>query len=81
LSDVVHLPTRSFNLFSLIKMTKAGWTIGGDTEEIWLTKNSHRLSLDIAIPTQKRVLFAMYIRCDMEIAGATADAGLIMSIQ
>jgi hypothetical protein len=81
LSDVVYLLTGRFNLFSLTKMAQAGWILGGDPEEIWLTKESHHLSFDNVIPTPKGVLFAMYIQRDMEIAGATADAGPIMSTQ
>jgi hypothetical protein len=39
------------------------------------------IKFDIAIPTPKGMLFAMYIHQDTEIAGATADAGLIILIQ
>jgi hypothetical protein len=39
LSDVVHLPTGQFNLFSVTKMTQQGWILGGDDKEIWLTKS------------------------------------------
>jgi hypothetical protein len=40
LTDVVHLPTGRFNLFSLTKLTQDGWILGGDTQEIWLSKGS-----------------------------------------
>jgi hypothetical protein len=81
LTDVVHLPAERFNLFTLTKLTQEGWILGGDTKEIWLTKDGNRLSFDIAIPTPKGVLFAMYIRHNVETAGATADTAPIMSIQ
>jgi hypothetical protein len=77
LTDVVHLPTRSFNLFSVTKMTQAGWILGGNTDEIWLTKDG----FDIVIPTPKGVLFAMYIRRNTEVAGATTDKRQTMTIQ
>jgi hypothetical protein len=73
LADVVHLPTGQFNLFSLTKMTQQGWILGGNKTEIWLEKGKQRLSFDIAIPTPKGMLFAMYIHRDLEIAGANTD--------
>jgi hypothetical protein len=71
--ELVHLPTEQFNLFSLKKMTQQGWILGGDAKEIWLMKSKQRLSFDIAIPTPKGMFFAMYIRRNMEIAGANTD--------
>jgi hypothetical protein len=82
LTNVVHLPTGSFNLFSLTKITQAaGWILGRDTKEIWLTKDGHPMSFDIAISTPKGVLFAMYIWQDTEVAGATTDKRQTMTIQ
>jgi hypothetical protein len=81
LTDVIHLPTGQFNLFSLINMTQQGWILGGDNKEIRLTKSRKRLSFDIAIPTLKGMLFAMYIWQDTEIAGTNTDTGPIILIQ
>jgi hypothetical protein len=39
------------------------------------------MSFDIAIPTPKGVLFAMYIRCNTKIVGATTDKCQMMMIQ
>jgi hypothetical protein len=62
MSDVVYLPTGQFNLFSLTKMTtNQGWILGGDKKGIWLTKEGKKLLFNIAIPTPKGMLFAMYV--------------------
>jgi hypothetical protein len=76
MSDVVYLPTGQFNLFSLTKMTtNQGWILGGDDKGIWLTKGDKKLLFDIAIPTPKGMLFAMYIKRDIgkEMAQAMVD--------
>jgi hypothetical protein len=36
LKDVTLLPTGKFDLFSLSKMLKLGWTMGGDKTAIWI---------------------------------------------
>jgi hypothetical protein len=67
MSDVVYLPTGQFNLFSLTKMTtNQGWILGGDDKGIWLKKEGKKLLFDIAIPTPKGMLFAMYIKRELE---------------
>jgi hypothetical protein len=78
---VGDLPTGRFNLFSLTKMTLKGWILGGNDKEIWLKKGSKRLRFDIAIPTPKGILFAMYIRRNTEIAGAATDNAPSIPIQ
>jgi hypothetical protein len=66
MSDVVYLPTGQFNLFSLTTMTtNQGNILGGDDKGIWLTKDSQKLLFDIAIPTPKGMLFAMYIKIEI----------------
>ena len=62
LTDVTFLPTASYNLFSLTRMQKKGWILGGDDESIWLTKDNAKLEFDIKIPTKKGMLFCAYIK-------------------
>jgi hypothetical protein len=73
LTDVTHLPTGMFNLFSLTKMMKLGWTLGGDSKSVWLTKGEDTVIFDILIPTNKGMLLAMYFKRNTEIAGAMQD--------
>jgi hypothetical protein len=40
---VLHVPTPMFNLFSLTKQQKDGWTLHGDTKAIWIMKGKIRL--------------------------------------
>jgi hypothetical protein len=81
LTDVVHLPTGKYNLFSLTKLTQKGWLLGGNDKGIWLSKGAETIMFDIAIPTPKGVLYAIYIRRNLEIAGATTDAITKVSMQ
>jgi hypothetical protein len=74
LQDVTHLPSGKFNLFSLTKMQKDGWTLHGDDKAIWLSKNNNRIIFDIVIPTTKGLLFTMYFRRNVKVAGAMTDA-------
>jgi hypothetical protein len=62
-------------------MTLQRCILGGDKKGIWLTNNGQQLSFDITIPTSKGILFAMCIRRDTEIVGATADAGPTIPMQ
>jgi hypothetical protein len=76
MSDVVYLPTGQFNLSSLTKMTtNQGLILGGEDKGIWLTKEGKKLLFDIAIPTPKGILFAMYIKREVgkEMAQAMVD--------
>jgi hypothetical protein len=65
-------------------MTLQGWILGGNSKEIcWLKKGSkQRLRFDVAIPTPKGFLFAMYICHNTgELMGATADNAPSIPIQ
>ena len=55
--------------------TNQGWILGGDDKGIWLTKDDQKLLFDIAIPTPKGMLFAMYIKREIgkEMAQAMVD--------
>jgi hypothetical protein len=62
LKDVTLLPTGKFNLFSLSKMLKLGWKMGGDKTAIWIESGDQKISFDIIIPTPNGALFVMYMK-------------------
>jgi hypothetical protein len=74
LTDVTHLPSGKFNLFSLTKMQKEGWLLKGNREAIWLTKDDNEVVFDMKVPTNKGLLFAMYFKRGKEIAAAATDS-------
>eukprot|EP00957_Ditylum_brightwellii_P051246 3885440-Ditylum_brightwellii.AAC.1 len=51
--EVVHMPKAGYNLFSLTKRLGQGWTLGGDSNAIWITKGSVKIIFDIKIKTPK----------------------------
>jgi hypothetical protein len=62
-TDVAVTRGSPFNLFSLTKMMKQGWTLGGDKiAGITLTKGEQTLKFDMPIETPKGVVYAMYMR-------------------
>ena len=62
LQDVSMVPTCSYNLFSLTKMMKAGWTVIGRGDRLVIQKDGNEVVFDIAIDTSKGVLFAVYLK-------------------
>jgi len=68
MKDVMHVPIGYFNLFSLTKMTKAGWALRANKAKLWLTKDGMTSTCDIIIPTpSKGVLNAMYMHFKIQI--------------
>jgi hypothetical protein len=62
IEDVALTKSSPFNLFSLTKMMKQGWTLGGDQETcITLSKEDQKLTFDILIETPKGVVHAIYL--------------------
>jgi hypothetical protein len=60
LCNTTYSASRSYN----------GWTLGGDKDSIWLTKDEMKIEFDIKIPTTKGMLFTMYHERDTEKANA-----------
>ena len=77
LRDVSFMPNGRFNLFSVTRLQKDGWILGGDSKAIWLVKGESKILFDIIIPTRKGMLFAMYIDRHGDVAAAGADAGVL----
>jgi hypothetical protein len=63
ITDVSLTKNSPFNLFSLTKMMRQGWKLGGDNMNgITLEKKDKVLKFDIPIETPKGVVYAMYVR-------------------
>jgi hypothetical protein len=57
IKDVALTKSSPFNLFSITKMKKQGWTLGGDQETgTTLSKGDQKLTFDIPIETPKGVV-------------------------
>jgi hypothetical protein len=62
ITEVALTKSSPFSLFSVTKMMKQGWKLGGDkTIGITLTKGTNVLSFDIPIETAKGVVYGMCI--------------------
>jgi hypothetical protein len=61
MKNVLHVPTAMFNLFSLTKQQKDGWTLHGDTKAIWILKGENKIVFDIRIETPEGMVFAINI--------------------
>jgi hypothetical protein len=71
--DVALIPKCGYNLFSITKLLKDNWNLSGTKEQLVLQKGKHKVVFDICIPTPKGVIFAMYLKRNAEIAGASTD--------
>ena len=72
MKDVAFIPDCAFNLFSISKQLKQGWTLGGGKEALVLTSPNGKYSVkfDITISTLNGHLYAMCItRKSQEAAG------------
>eukprot|EP00957_Ditylum_brightwellii_P003970 302291-Ditylum_brightwellii.AAC.1 len=59
---MVPMPTAGYNLFGLTKLQEEGWSLGGDTNTIWITKGNQKVTFDIKTKTPKGAIFAIYIK-------------------
>ncbi len=57
ITDVSHLPEGNFNLFSMIRLQKKGWTLTGNADNIKLQKGGKSLLFYIVINTPKGALY------------------------
>lgn len=62
LKDVILTPASKFNLLSITKMMKEGWTIKGNKTSFVIELNGVTLNFDIIIRTQKGMLFCINIQ-------------------
>ena len=74
LKDVaIVVPNSGYNPFSLTKMMSAGWKLIGKKNSLKLKKDKAEINFDIAIPTPRGAVYAMYIKRDTEINGIMVD--------
>jgi hypothetical protein len=59
ITDVSHLPEGNFNLFSLTRLQKKGWTLSGNPEYIKLPKGGNSLLFNIVVNTPKETLYVV----------------------
>ena len=57
LTETSHLPDSHFNLLSLLRMMKHGWSMEGNENSIVMSKGEQRLELGIKVPTAQGMLF------------------------
>ena len=66
LTNVSVVPSSAFNLFSITKMQLQGWVLGGDKNNLWITKGRRTIRFDIKIETPQGCVFAMYVTRERE---------------
>ena len=64
MTDVALVPDCAFNLFSLSKRLKKGWSLQGNADALTLSSpdGARKLRFDIKITTPNGVLFAIYMK-------------------
>ena len=64
MTDVALVPDCAFNLFSLSKRHKKGWSLQGNADALTLSSldDACKLQFDIKITTPNGVLFTIYIK-------------------
>ena len=77
ISDVVHVPTNVFNLFSLTKMMEMDWELHGSKRRgLLIEKKNMAIKFDIKIPTPKGAIYAMYFNRSCELANPSVQSAL-----
>jgi hypothetical protein len=77
ITDVSHLPEGNFNLFSVTRLQKKGWTLTRNADYIKLQKGKKSFLFNIVIDTPKEALnVGKFIRKggDEVVGGATSKA-------
>ena len=74
LTNVSVVPSSAFNLFSITKMQLQGWVLGGDKNNLWITKGRRTIRFDIKIETPEGCVFAMYVTRERESEMGTVAA-------
>jgi hypothetical protein len=72
-----------YNLISITYMLKQGWKLGGDNKTTWLTKDDNTLVFDVAVNTNKGMLFYIVIKRNNEMANSIVSdpKPVLMTIQ
>ncbi len=62
LADISHLPDSDFNLLSLTRMIRGGWTMVKNQYTIIMTKGDKMMRFSIKVPTKQELLFYTCLR-------------------
>jgi len=81
MTDVRHAPENKFNLLSISKMLKDGWTMKGDKTGLEMEKGSTKFKFDLVIPTHKGVIFAVYIKRNLQEVAGVGTTHMRLNIQ
>ena len=82
LKEVNLNPAKSFILFSLINIQKAGWKVHGYNKTIWLTKGYSKLVFDKVINTPKGGFLCAYFKINIDkVSAALYETKPNISIQ
>ncbi len=82
IADVSHLPEGNFNLLSLSRLQKKGWTLSGNAEYIKPQKGGNSLLFNIVVNTPKGALYVGKFcrKGGDEVMGGAADTAPTYSI-
>ncbi len=77
-----HLPEGNFNLFSLTRLQKKGWTLSGNANYIKLQKGGDSLLFNIVVNTPKGALYVGKFcrKGGDKVVGGAVDKALTHSI-
>ena len=77
MTNIALMADCPFNLFSILKRLKQGWSLGGDAHAVELiTPNGkNQIKFDIKISTLNAMLFAMYMKQTQDEVANVATTG------
>ncbi|MGH7955289.1 MAG: reverse transcriptase domain-containing protein [Gloeomargaritales cyanobacterium] len=80
LTNVAHVPSAKFNLFSLSRMQLDGWQLHGNADAIWITKGNKKVVFDVKISTASGAVYCMYFKRGNELANVMTDRTTAISV-
>eukprot|EP00980_Cylindrotheca_fusiformis_P010432 scaffold2318_cov88-Cylindrotheca_fusiformis.AAC.1 len=81
IDEVAYTPKAAFNLFSLTKMMRKGWTLGGGKDAIWISNGNKTILFDIPILTSRGVLFCANFQRVEELANVANSNNKKVSVE
>lgn len=74
MNNVNFIGNSNYNLFSLTKILRSGWTMHGNPERIVMKKDTQPVTFDIKIETPNGVLYCARLkRTEIALAGSNVD--------
>jgi hypothetical protein len=77
----VALMKSGYNLFSVTKLMKQGWNLGGNKNSMWLEKDGKMILFDIRITTPKGMVFAMFFQREIGAAGVAKPDNDLVAVE